>query len=157
MNISNEAMHLLLTSPFSSTGSTTISVQDIKESLSKTTAYVEKRLHSLYSKYGISPDSKMEISVGSDGSIIVNGESPASESLSEEINADDALSNSIKKMSAEASLLEAIEKHEEFAAAYEKDPKSAVERYGYLLEDGNNYNVSFSIQDGYIDTKVKSI
>ena len=152
VSISTEAKHLLLASPFSSTGSTTISVKDIEASLSKETSYVKKRLQSLYSKYGISPDSKMEISVGNDGNIFVNGESPASESLAEEINNDDELSNSIKKMSADASLLDAIEKHDEFAAAYEKDPKSAVERYRYLLEDGHNYNASFSMQNGSINT-----
>jgi hypothetical protein len=105
VNISNKAKHVLLASPFSCTGSNTISVRDIEESFTNTSSYVEKRLQSFYSKHGISPDSKMEISVGYNGSILVNGESPASKSLAEEINADDELSNSIRKMSADASLL----------------------------------------------------
>ena len=157
VNISNEAKHLLLVSPFSATGSTTISVRDIEESLSNTTSYVEKGLQALYSKHGLSPDSKMEFSVGHDGKILINGESPASESLAEEINADNELSNSIRKMSAGTSLLEAINKHEEFASAYDKNPIAAVKRYGYLLEDGHDYHVSFSMQDGHVDTKVSYI
>jgi hypothetical protein len=99
----------------------------------------------------------MEISVGRDGSILVNGKSPESDNLAEAINANDELSNSIRKMSADASLLEAIKKHKEFAAAYDKNPIAAVERYGYLLEDGHGYNVSFSVQNGHIDTKVEYI
>jgi hypothetical protein len=157
VNISNEAKNMLLSSPFSSTGSNTIHVRDIEESLANATSYVEKHLQSLYSKHGISSNSNMEISVGRDGSILVNGENPASESLAKEINDDKELSNSIRKMSANASLLEAIKKHEEFAAAYDKDPIAAVERYGYLLEDGHDYHVSFSMQDGHIDTKVAYI
>lgn len=155
VNISGEAKSLLVANPFSSTVSTTIDMIDIEESLANTTSYVEKRLQSLYSKYGISPDSKMEFSVGYDGSISVNGESPASELLAEEINADDELSNSIRKMSSDASFLEAFKKHEEFAAAYAKDPKSALERYGNLFEDGHKYHSSFSMQDGKIDIKVE--
>lgn len=157
VNISDGAKFPLLSSLFPSAGSNSISIRDIEESLSNATSSVEKRLQSLYSKHGISSNSKMEISVGYDGSILVNGESPASESLAEEINADDELSNSIRKMSSDTSLLEAFKKHIKFTAAYEKDPVAAVERYGYLLEDGHDYHVSFSMQNGHIDTKVEYI
>ena len=108
VNISSEAKHKLSFSPFSSEGSTTISLDDIEYTLADTTSYVEDRLRSLYSKLGISSSSKMDINVGNDGTIIVNGESPAAESLAEEINADDELSNSIRKISADAALLEAV-------------------------------------------------
>ncbi len=144
VNISNEAKYL---SQFPNINS----VRDIEESLANATSYVEKRLQSLYSKHGIPSNSEMKISVGRDGSIIVNRESAASESLAEEINADDELSNSILTMSANTSLLEGIKKHDEFAAVYAKDPKAAVERYGYLFEDDHDSHVSFSVQNGHED------
>ena len=157
VSISNEARCLLLASPFSSTGSTTISAKDIEESLADTKSYVEKQLQALYSDLGIPSNSNLEISFGPDGRILVNGDSPASETLAEAINADDELSNSLRKMSADTSLLEAMKNHEEFASAYEKSPASAIERYGYLLESGHSYHVSFSMQDGHIDTKVEYV
>jgi hypothetical protein len=156
VNISSEANHKLSVSPFSSTGSTTISFADIEKSLADTTSYVEDRLRSLYSKLGISSSSKMDISVGYDGSILVKGESPAAESLAQKINADDELSNSIRKMSADASLLEAAKEHEEFAAAYAKNPQAALERYGYLFDDDRSHHVSFSMQDGKLSTTIDS-
>jgi hypothetical protein len=97
----------------------------------------------------------MEIRVGRDGKILVNGENPQSDHLAEAVNADDELSNSIRRISANTSLLEAYKNHQEFAEAYEKDPVAAVERYGYLLEDGHGYNVLFSMQNGHIDTKAE--
>ncbi len=157
VNISDEAKFSLLSRLFPSTGGKSISIRDIEESLSNATSSVEKRLQSLYRQIGISSNSQMEISVGRDGSILVNGESPESDSLAEAINVDDELANTIRGMSANASLLEAFIKHQEFAAAYEKDQVAAVDRYGYLLEDGHEYNVSFSMKNGHIDTKVEYI
>jgi len=95
VSISDEAKFPLLSSLFPSAGSNSISIRDIEESLSNATSSVEKRLQSLYSKHGISSNSKMEISVGYDGSILINGESPASETLAEEINADDEFGRSL--------------------------------------------------------------
>ena len=155
VNISDQARFSLLSSLFSCAESNSISIRDIEESLSKATVSVEKRLQSLYRQIGISDSSQMEISVGYDGSILVKGENPESDALAEAINADGELANTIRGISANASLLEALKKHQEFAAAYEKDPVAAVERYGYLLEDGHEYNVSFSLQNGHIDTKVE--
>ena len=155
INISYKAK--LLSSLFPSAGNGSISIGDIKESLSHTTSSVEKRMQSLYEQLGIRPDFQMEFSVGYDGKILVDGKSPQSDRIAEAINADAELSNSIRRMSADAALLAAAEKHQEFAAAYEKDPVAAVERYGYLLEDGHGYNVLFSMQDGHINTRAAYI
>ena len=155
INISNKAKLLSSLFPYAKNGS--ISIEDIEESLSDTTAAVEKRLQSLYGQLGIQPDFQMEFSVGYDGKILVNGESPESDHLAEAINADAELSNSIRRMSADTSLLAAFKNHQEFASAYEKDPVAAVERYGYLLEDGHGYNVLFSMQDGHINSKAEYI
>ena len=155
INISNKAKLLSSLFPYAKNGS--ISIEDIEESLSNTTAAVEKRLQSLYGQLGIQPDFQMEFSVGYDGKILVNGESPESDHLAEAINADAELSNSIRRMSANTSLLAAFKNHQEFASAYEKDPVAAVERYGYLLEDGHGYNVLFSMQDGHINSKAEYI
>ena len=149
INISNKAKLLSSLFPYAKSGS--VSIEDIEESLSNTTSSVEKRLQSLYRQLGIQPDFQIEFSVGHDGKILVNGESPDSDHLAEAINADAELSNSIRRMSANTSLLAAFNNHQEFAAAYEKDPVAAVERYGYLLEDGHGYNVLFSMQDGHIN------
>jgi hypothetical protein len=147
----------LLSNLLPSVEGNSISIADIEASLAKTTASVENRLRSLSRQLGITPDSRMQFSVGHDGSILVNGESPESDRLAAAINEDAELTNSIREMSANASLLAACKKHEEFAAAYAKDPVAAVQRYAYLFEDGHEYKVSFSMQDGYIDTRTEYI
>lgn len=159
VHISNNAKQLqaLVSKRFPSFNGETISVRDIENSLSNTTSCVEKKLQALYSHHGLSSESKMAISVGQDGTIIVNGDEPASEILGEKINDDKELSNSIRKMSANASILEAIKSHQKFSSAYDKSPISAVERFGYLLEDGHDYHVLFSLDNGQIDTKVTFI
>ena len=132
-----------------------ISIHDIEDALAKATVDVEERLQTLYSRLGIPPESKMDIRFGWDGSIMVSGENPKADALAKAINEDDALSNALRGMSAKASLLEAVEKHLEFVAAYEKDPVAAVSRYSYLLEDERDAHVSFSMQDGRLSTKIE--
>ncbi|MEJ2038624.1 MAG: hypothetical protein P8X55_06775 [Desulfosarcinaceae bacterium] len=155
INISSKAK--LLSSLFPNRTNGSVSIEDIEASLSNAASFVEKRMQSLYGQLGIQPDSRIEFSVGYDGNILANGPSPESDHLAQSINADADLSNSIRRMSANASLLAAFKRHQEFAAAYAKDPVAAVERYGYLLEDGHGYNVLFSMQDGHIRTKVEYI
>ncbi len=132
-------------------GSFPTSIEELEQSLANTTAFVEKRLKSLYQQLGIDSGSKMDFSVGYDGKIQVNGESPDAKRLAEAINEDEELSNSIRRMSADAGLLEAFKQAQEFNEAYEKDPVAALQRYGFLFEDGRECNVSFSMQDGAID------
>jgi len=112
-----------------------------KENLLALTSQTENKLQKLYEQIGISANSQMDISVGSDGAILVNGQSPNYDALAEAIN-DDELANSIRGMSAMAAVLEAGEKHQEFSEAYKKDPIAAVDRFGYLLEDGHDYHVA---------------
>lgn len=147
----------ILSSRLPSAKTNSVSVVSIEEDFLNATSFVEERLQSLYRQIGISSISQMEITVGYDGSILVDGEGSESNSLAAAINADDELANNIRGMSAMASALEAIKKHQEFVAAYEKDPLAAVDRYGYLLEDGHEYQVSFSIKTGKIDTRVEYI
>ncbi len=134
-----------------------VTIESIKNDLSNTTYFVEKNIQSIYRQLDIPLSTQMKIRVGRDGSIIVNGNSPQSEKLAEEINKNKDLSNAIRRMSMLSSVLEAIRKHKEFVDAYNKDPFAAVERYGSLLEDGHDYHVIFLIKDGSIDTTVEYI
>ncbi len=155
VNISNVAKSLFQNSILPPDQRNSESLSDIDVALSETTAALEEQLQTLYSKYGISSDSSMTISVASDGSILVNGNSPESETLADAINADDGISNSIRELSAKAALLEAAKKHQEFTEAYKKDPKSAIEEYGYLFDDNKTYHTTFSMQNGHIDINVE--
>lgn len=154
VEISTEAKSSLISSLFPNAGEGPISLSDIEEALSDATSSVEKRLRSLYGELGIPYSSRMEMSVGYDGKILVSGDGPEADRLAETINADDELANTIRGMSANASLLEAAKKGMEFSAAYAEDPRAAVERYGYLLEDDYGYDVTFSVLDGRIDIEI---
>lgn len=155
VTISGEAKRLSLSGLLPSAGEGAVSIGDIKEAFTDAVSSVEKRLQSLCRQTGISSDVQMEISVNCDGSIRVNGKSPESDTLEQAINADDGLANTIRGMSAHASLLDATERHRDFAEAYEQDPAAALDLYGCLFEDGHEYNVSFLMQNGHIETKVE--
>lgn len=157
VTISDDAKLSLLSSGFPFSRGNSISIKDIEEALTNATSSVEKRLQSLYRQLGISSDSQMKFSVDYNGKILVSGESPEADKLAEAINADDELANTIRGMSANASLLNAFKKHQEFASAYGKNPAAANQLYGYLLEDGHEYNISFSMKNGHIDTNVEYI
>jgi len=157
VNISDEGKYSLISSKLHSIGKGSASAGSINDDFRNAISYAEDKIQTIYHDLGISADSQMNISVGYDGHILVNGENPKAEALAEAINADDALANTIRGMSAMASLLEAIKKAQEFRTAYEKDPTAAIERYGYLLEDGHDYHVSFSMNNGHINTKVQYI
>lgn len=128
-----------------------------KDNFLALTSQTENKLQKLYEQLGISANSQMEFSVDYDGAILVNGQSPDADALAEAINDNDELANSIRGMSAMASVLAAVKKHQEFSEAYAKDPIAAVDRFGYLLEDGHDYHVTFSMLNGHIDTNVAYI
>lgn len=134
-----------------------ITVESIQDQFNTDTGAVEKKLQGLYKQLGIDHETEMNISVGYDGKILVHGEGAKAKELEEAINADQELSNTIRRASANAALLEAVKKHEEFPQAYDLDPEEAVERYGYLLEDGHNYHVNFSFSNNELGTSVSYV
>lgn len=157
VTISKAGIRSMLFGNLQPPGGGVVTVDSFADELRQDTAFVENKIRSLCREIGISPDTEMKLSVGYDGHILVNGNNAEAEALAKAINEDDELANSIRRMSANASFLEAVKKHQEFAAAYEKDPRAAVDRYGYLLEDGHEYHVTFSVRNGHIDTSVEFI
>ncbi|MDH5524658.1 MAG: hypothetical protein OEY01_11795 [Desulfobulbaceae bacterium] len=157
VSISNEGKSSLIASRLQSPENGSDSISSIEDDLSNLTSFVENKIQSLYHELGIPSSSRMNVHSGADGTILVDGKSPLSDKLAAAINADDTLSNAIRGVSSMASVLEAIKKHQEFAAAYDQNPVAAVERFGYLLENGHSYQVSLSMQNNHLDTKVDYI
>jgi len=157
VRISNEGKAALIASKLQPPKKGSNTIGSIEDDFSNLTSFVENKIQSLYKELGIPSNSKMNIHGGTDGTILVAGQSPLSDKLAAAINADATLSNAIRGVASMASALEAIKKQQEFAAAYDKNPVAAVERFGYLLEDGHNYHVSLSMQNNHLETKVDYI
>ena len=134
-----------------------ITLESIEGSLKNDTSMVEEQLRLLYAKQGISPNAEMDMSVGRDGKIIVQGNNSKADKLEEEINNNPELSNTIRRMSANTSFLEAAKKHQEFAKKYENNPDMALKEFAYLLEEGRNYNVTFTMDNGSISSEVEYV
>lgn len=132
----------------------TISLASFADQFREDTRLVEEKLQGLYRKLGINSDMEMNLSVGYDGKILANGEGGKVQEFAEAVNADEELANTFRRMSATAALLEAARKHQEFAEAYAQNPQQAVERFGYLLEDGHEYQVNFAYGNGQLDASV---
>ncbi|MDH3348658.1 MAG: hypothetical protein OEM02_11255 [Desulfobulbaceae bacterium] len=157
VTISNEGKSALIASKLQPPGKGSNTISSIEDDLSNLTSFVENKIQSLYKELGIPSNAQMNIYSGTDGKIIVDGKNPLSEQLAEAINADDTLSNAIRGVASSTFLLEAVKKQQEFAAAYDKDPVAAVERFGYLLEDGHSYHITLAMQNNHLDTKVDYI
>jgi hypothetical protein len=134
-----------------------ITLESIEGSLKTDTSMVEEQLRVLYSKKGISPNTEMDMSVGSDGKIIVQGNNSKADKFEDAINSDPELSNTIRRMSANTSFLEAANKHQEFAKRYETNPDIALKEFAYLLEQGRNYNATFTMSNGSISSEVEQV
>ena len=132
-----------------------ISIESIRECYENDTAIIKKQMQALYRKLGISSDTEMTIDIGHDGKAVVSGKSPEAEALADAINSDPELLNTMRRASANASLLAAFEEAAEFQAAYEKNPFAAVERYGYLLNDNRTQNTAFTIREGSLHVDVE--
>ena len=130
------------------------SPEELRQCISDDTKCVEDKLRSIYSKLGLSSDDELKISVGRDGKIIVKGDSSKAEEVADAINSDPELSNTIRRMSANTSLLDAIKKHEEFAKAYEADPEQAVKDFSWLFDDNRQSSVTFSLSNGNMSSEI---
>ncbi len=134
-----------------------ITLESIESSLNNDTSKVEKQLGLLYTKLGISPDNEMDMSVGCDGKITVRGNNSNADKLEDAINSNPELSNTIRRMSANSSFLEAAKKHLEFARRYEQNPGIAIKEFAYLFEEGRHYNVTFTMSNGSISSEVEYV
>ena len=157
VSISNEAMSASLRSKMNPLRNFPSTLEEISESLKDDTAYVEKALRNIYEKHRISEDTEFKISSGGDGSIIVSGDNQKADEVAEAINNDPELSNTIRRMSANTSLLNAIKVHMEFSKAYEEDPEAAVREFAYLFETGHSWNTSFTMSKGSVHSEVKYV
>ena len=133
-----------------------ISIESIQECYENDTAYIEQQIRALYRKLGISSDTGMTIDIGYDGKAVVSGESSEAKALSEAINSDPELLNTMRRASANASMLAAYEEAAEFRAAYDENPYAAVERYAYLLNDNRTQDTTFTMKDGSLHVDVET-
>jgi hypothetical protein len=134
-----------------------ITLESIEEFLKNDTSSVEKQLRLLYTKLGILPDTEMDMNVGCDGRIIVNGNNRNADALEDAINSDPELSNTIRRMSANSSFIEAAKKYLKFAERYEKNPGIAIKEFAYIFEEGHHYNVTFTMSNGSICSEVEYV
>ncbi|WP_022668190.1 hypothetical protein [Desulfospira joergensenii] len=81
---------------------------------------------------GIPADQSMTIHTDEEGRVRVESDLPArdNEKLEAALNRHPEFQQAFTKASSSQSLLDAAEKHLEFAQAYAQDPKAAVARYG---------------------------
>lgn len=157
VTISNEGKSASLFGRLDSLSTFPSTIFEFEQCLKDDTAEVEKMLRSIYRKLGVSSDTEMKISIGSDGKIIVRGDNQKAEEVAEAINNDPELKNTIKRMSANTSLLEAIKKHLEFAKAYEADPEAAIKEFAYLFENDRKSHVSFTMSNGSINSQINHV
>ena len=157
VTISEQGKTASLLNSISNSCNSPLTIDSIAQCLKNDTEYVEQQLRSIYSKLGLSSDTEMKMSVGRDGSIIVNGENSKADEIEDAINNDPELANTIRRMSANTSLLEAARRHQEFTNAYENDPDAALEEFAFLFEDGHEYHVSFTLSNGNISSEVANV
>ena len=99
---------------------------------------------------GISKDPSFEINYSSSGELYIDQNHPNKEAIEKILNDIPNIRDTYARMSSNASIFAAFERHQEFSKAYEIDPQSAVQKYSHLFnsESCDVFSI-FVSEDGY--------
>lgn len=129
-----------------------ITVSSLETEFRRDSILLENRLNVICQKLGIPSDTPMKLYPGFDGRTLVAGNDKWTQAFGEAINADPETVDLVNKTAANAEFLEACKKHEEFSAAYAKNPTTAVQRFAFLLEGSHPYQMFLTFQNNRINT-----
>lgn len=120
-----------------------ISSEAIASATRKLETSVSERVRRLLDGNGISTEPPVQLYVKQNGHIGVMGDHPDKAKIERLMDENPDLSNRFRQLSAQSSLLRAIEEASEFRKAYEIDQRAAVAKYSYLFDD-NRLSKQFS-------------
>lgn len=110
-----------------------VRMQDLRSAYETAFAAFTQRLDGLLDSAGVDRSRPARLQADAVGSITVTNDHPDKEAIERLFRENPELANQFRGLSGLASLLAAAEKHEEFAAAYEKNPYAAVGEYSQLF------------------------
>mgnify|MGYP000863006740 CR=1 FL=1 len=120
-----------------------ISLNELEGLLRKKSAVLKEDLDSLFERTGIDNTDEICLTVGYDGSVLVNGEHPDKAAIEKLFADDPGLSNRFREVSGLAEIIRAGQEGVEFQKAYAQDPIAAVEQFSYLFS--GNYQPQFNL------------
>lgn len=118
-------------------------IDDLRAGFEANSAELSHRLRQFYSTQGIQAPVAADISVDSNGRVVVANNFEQSIALQAEINDDSELSRLLSELSASASLLRAADVTDDFSRAYERNPAAARNDYAHLFSDSFKFTTRF--------------
>jgi hypothetical protein len=113
-----------------------IRLEDLRQKFQENNTEYGRELTTLLKNAGIDTGAAMEFRVNAQGKVEEVSGHPQKEKIENLINEEHPeQANHIREQSALGSLLNAADKHMEFAKAYAKDPEAAVARYAALFSE----------------------
>lgn len=112
----------------------TITLDDIKNELSRSSAQLTDNVNQLFLSNDISLDPPVELTTDGEGNVRVKGDHPDKEKIEQLFADNPELSNDFRGVSAMSSFSKAAEEYLEFAKEYDKDPYAAVTKFGHMFD-----------------------
>ena len=119
------------------------SIEDLRLSFEANSAELSGRLQQFFSTQGIQAPIAANMTVDSQGRVVVSGDFEQRGDLEAEFSNDPEFNALFTEISASASLLRAADAADDFAKAHERNPEAALKEYAHLFSDTFKFNARF--------------
>lgn len=112
-----------------------ISIGEIRAAYAEKFQQFTSKLNRLLEQHGIDRSCEAILRSDGTGAIHVANDHPDREKIEAIFQDNPELANEFRGLSATASFLRAADEHQKFSAAYERDPRAAVEQFSHLFDN----------------------
>jgi hypothetical protein len=127
----------------------------LRQGFEEKSAELSGRLRQFFSSHGIQAPVAADLTVDSQGRVIVSNDHKQKVDLEAEFGEDEELSILFNELSASAPVLRAADASADFANIYERNPGKALEVYAHLFSDKFKFN--FHFEDGRLSAGFNSL
>ena len=120
-----------------------LSIEESRKVFGENSAELNSRLRQFFSSKGIQAPVAADMTVDSQGRVVVTSNTEQKTALETEFANDPSLTSILSELSASASLLRAADVAKDFAKAYEQNPPAAVAEYPHLFSEKFKFNAHF--------------
>ncbi len=133
-----------------------IRIEDIRATVKEETAIFRVNLYQRLKNAGVDTSQEIQLTTDRSGHVRVRNGHPDAEAIEGIIN-DSELANQFRYISANSSLVHAVDRSEAFRQEYAVDPQGAVARHAYLFNDNSQEIFSLFLTEDSATTRFDSI
>jgi hypothetical protein len=119
------------------------SIEELRKVFGENSAELNTRLRQFFSSKGIQAPVAADMTVDSQGRVVVSSSSEQKAALETEFANDPEFTATVAELGSSASILRAADVANDFARAYERNPPTAVAEYPHLFSEKFKFNARF--------------